>query len=706
MGSDPEHPQINRVLVVDDEETIRHILLNVLEENACETREAGSAEEALAHLPGFVPAVALLDIVLPGMNGLDLLAEIKRMSPDTEVIMITSHASAESALRALKEGAYAYLRKPFEDLDEIWIAVQRALERRALTQRNRALLREQDERNRNLSSGVAMSAASLATGDSRAYGELLEFFMDMVTSELNVDAACLMLVDEPTGTLRIAASRGLPTDGLRSASVRLGEGVSGSVAASGEPFLAPGARRKGVPRRATPPHPSEGFFPSPIALCVAIKADQRTLGVFSVGRRRTGKPFGEDDAAHLSALGNQLAVAVEGAWRADQLQRAYESLKSAQEQLVFSERIKAIGQMAGGVAHDFNNALGVILARAQFMRENLERETTDRGKLRADLDTIIKTALKGAQTIRRIQDYTRVRKDAPQTPVDINAAIKDALEISRPKWKEEAEARGTRIEIRTDLSSVPNVTGNVYELTQVLENLIFNAVEAMPGGGRICLATRGEAGGVVVEMSDTGIGMDEATRKRLFEPFFTTKEYGQGLGSSIVYGIIQRHKGSIVVRSSPGQGTTFTIALPPYVPLARSDAHPEQISRAPVRSARVLFVDDEPAVRDAYAEALRTDGHDVVTASHGEEALSLFQKGTFDLVLTDLSMGGMSGFEVARRARTINPAVPVVLLTGWVIDRGDERVRNAGIASVLIKPCPLEDLCSAVQEALRHPVRS
>src|SRR6266571_7106888 len=192
MVTDRQDAARHRILVVDDEETIRHILVNVLEEKDCETRAAASAESAVSTLADFVPDVALLDIVLPGKSGLDLLDDIKRASPDTEVVMITSHASAETALRATKEGAYAYLRKPFEDLDEIWITVQRALEKRALMQKNRTLLREQDERNLRLSTNLAL-AAEPAAGGSRASAELLEFFMDLVTRELHVESACLML---------------------------------------------------------------------------------------------------------------------------------------------------------------------------------------------------------------------------------------------------------------------------------------------------------------------------------------------------------------------------------------------------------------------------------------------------------------------------------------------------------------------------------
>src|SRR5207249_9200260 len=224
---------------------------------------------------------------------------------------------------------------------------------------------------------------------------------------------------------------------------------------------------------------------------------------------------------------------------------------------------------------------------------------------------------RGAQTIKRIQEFTRIRKDTPQEAVDLNTAVKDAVEICRPKWKQEAEARARIIDVRAELSEIPLVTGNMYELAQVVENLIFNAVEAMPDGGRITLRTRLEGETVILQVSDTGVGMDEATRKRLFEPFFTTKEYGQGLGTSIVYNIIQSHRGRIDVTSAPGHGATFTIQLPRHVLRARREAPAPQTPRPPARSARLLLVDDEVSVREVYGEALQAAGHEVVTAIHG-----------------------------------------------------------------------------------------
>ena len=214
-----------RILVVEDEETIRHILVNVLEENDCEVREVGTAEEGLAMVPDFKPAVAMIDIVLPGMNGLDLLTEIKKISPATEVVMMTSHSSAETALRAIRGGAYTYLQKPFEDLDEIWTTIYRALEKRDLIEKKRTLLEQHEERTRELSSNVPLPDGGFSDDDFAAYSEILEFFMDMVTKELDVERANLMLLDDRAGFLRIAASRGGSRMDPKTIALKLGEGI-------------------------------------------------------------------------------------------------------------------------------------------------------------------------------------------------------------------------------------------------------------------------------------------------------------------------------------------------------------------------------------------------------------------------------------------------------------------------------------------------
>lgn len=688
-----------RVLVVDDEETIRHVLQSVLEERGCEVRTAGSAEESLDLLDGWVPSVALLDVVLPGMNGIQLLEHIRQRSRDTEVLMMTSHSSAETAVKALQCGAHDYLEKPFDDLDEVWTAVSRAIEKRTLAVKNRDLQREQERRSREISSALSLHERSSSDGEPDAAVELVEFFLGLVTRELDVERASLMLLDERSGELRIVASEGVYEIDPRTVRVPLGRGVAGAVARSGRPILVEDIRTDPRFDRTNYPHLGGSFISAP------VKADQRLLGVINVTNRRGGKPLRPEDVDHLTSLGNQLGAAVEEVAHADQLRRAYESLKETQKQLVFSERIKAIGQMAAGVAHDFNNALSVILGRAQFAQMRLKRGDPDLGKVLKDLDTIVRTALQGSETIKRIQDYTRIRRDAPKAPVDLNAAVAEAVEMSRPKWQKEQGARGGRIDVRLERGEIPEVTGNFYELTQVVSNLVFNAVEAMPEGGRLTFRTSVEGDDVVLDVEDTGAGMDEETRRRLFEPFFTTKDTGQGLGTSVIYGIVSRHRGEIEVSSTPGEGTSFRIRLPRHREEA-ADEGPANRAQDPTDGpGRVLLVDDDEKVLETFRETLLSNGHEVLAVSRASEALAILDGERFDLVISDFTTKGMDGLEFARRVRERDGGVPVLMLSGWAVQHREEEIRRAGVVQVVTKPCLIEDLVGAVRTHMRSPAR-
>jgi signal transduction histidine kinase/CheY-like chemotaxis protein len=691
-----------RVLVVDEEASLRQMLHRLLELQGGEVREACSAEEALALVADWEPHVALVDLVLPGKNGIQLLTELKQVYPDAEVMVMTGDASADTALLAMRRGAHDYLQKPFENLKDVWSTVQRALEKRNLAVKNRELVREQQERARRLSSSIALPDLAWDEDPTGGLREILDNFLASVVHELDVERASLMMLDQKTKELRIVASRGIPTNAAE-ARIALGEGIAGQVAATGEIFLVTDARKDGR-LNACDPELSNSFISAPIVFSVAIKSSREVFGVINVTNRRSGKPFSSDDVAFLSGLASQLGVIVEGARRSAELHKAYESLRTAQDQLVFSERIKAVGQMAAGVAHDFNNALSVILSRAQFALGRLQHEDADLSGVLADLRTIVKTALQGAETIKRIQDYTRIRKDQPGSPVALDAVIRDAVEIARPKWKEEAEAAGKQIRIDLRLREVPAVSGNVYELTQVLGNLIFNAVEAIGGAGTITIETvsEPETQTVVLRVSDTGAGMDDETRRRLFEPFFTTKESGQGLGTSIVYGIVSRHRGKIEVDSTPGRGTTFTIRLPQCsAGEPERKVAPANDADGPAVSARVLLVDDDEAVRDTNMEILTAGGHEVVGVPNGKLALARLDEGGFDLVITDLSMPGMSGLELTQAVKRRAPGLPVLLFSGWAIQEQEAKVREAGIDAILVKPCLIEDLLAAVRRTAR-----
>ena len=520
------------VLVVDDEQTLAHVIRGILEEHGCRVRVAHSAEEGLALLARESPSIALVDIVLPGMNGLEFLARIKEASPDTEVLIMTSHASVETAVQAIRQGAYDYLQKPFDDVEDVWITVSRASEKRDLLLRNRALLLEAEVRNRELASAVmrltSLTQAGRAMGHYQSLPALLDFVLGLVTRELDVDRASLMLIEEGTEHLRIVACRGMDSIETDKVRVRLGEGIAGSVAMTGTPFLVTDMTHD--PRIAKPLTPglSGSFISTPIVLSMPIKSREAILGVINVTNRRSGEPFTPEDLAYLTGLAGQLAVAVEGTRHFSNLKKAYESLKAAQERIVRSERLKAIGEMAAGVAHDFNNALSVLMGKAQAVRNKLAAEPIDLESACADLETMRKVSEQAAGTIRRIQDYTRIRKDVSSAPVDLDLVVRDAVEITRHKWKTESGARSRPIELVLELHELPPVPGNAQELAQAVGNLIFNAVEAMPDGGTLTLRTFAEEDRVVLEVEDTGIGMPPEVQEHLFEPFFTTKENGQG----------------------------------------------------------------------------------------------------------------------------------------------------------------------------------
>jgi len=697
------------ILVVDDESTIVHILKTVFEQEGRRVLAAGSAEEGLAHLMSHTVAVAVVDIVLPKMSGLQLLDEARKISPDTRIILMTSHASVDSAIEAIHLGAYDYIQKPFDDIESVWLTVKRALDHRSLALRNASLLDDQRRKNALLAAAVSrlgtLIDAGTAMGDFHNTSDLLEHFLGLVVRQLDAERASVMIVDRDSRTLRIAASHGLDGLDIESIAVPLGEGISGRVAATGEPMLVHDITADPVLSARSKPNLSDSFICAPIVLSLPIKTRENVLGVLNVTNRAEGRSFDEEDLGYLASMTSQLAVAIERTRFVEELQRAYESLKQAQSELVFSERVKAIGEIAAGVAHDYNNTLGAILARVQLALHRLERQGGDPGAAVEDLRIAEKVAEQGTATIKRIQDFARRRGSGSFASLDVNAAIRDAIEMTRPKWKDECESDGRRIDVDLDLGDVPAIHGDAHDLTQVVSNLVFNAVDAMPRGGALRFRTRSEGAHVIVEIADEGDGIPADVQARMFDPFFTTKSQGHGLGLSIVRNIVARHGGDIGVSSEPGQGATIRIRLPEVAvpPVEGPATKPEAADTVPEtrRSFRVLVVDDLDDVRESVREMLIAGGHAVTEAKSGAAALSLLVPGRFDLVVTDLGMPDVSGFEVAKAVKRECPGLPVILLSGWAIEVSESRARDCQIDCVLPKPCPMDDLLLAVDVTVR-----
>jgi signal transduction histidine kinase len=366
------------------------------------------------------------------------------------------------------------------------------------------------------------------------------------------------------------------------------------------------------------------------------------------------------------------------------LEQALTELKTTQQQVIQQERLAALGTMAGGIAHDFNNALSIIMGYGELLLRDAAHGLT-RENATLPLTTILTAAEDAAKIVHRLRIFYRPDEiEEPRAPVDLNLLIDQAILLTQPRWQAEATASGRTITIATEPGEIPCIAGNAAELREVLTNLIFNAVDALPQGGVITLGTRCEGEAVFLKISDTGTGMREEVRQRCLEPFFTTKgKSGTGLGLSMVFGIIQRHGGTIDIASELGQGTTFTLRLPPATDESATGRGASPFSTGPLR---VLVVDDQPILSQLVREYLQDDHHLVETAISGSDALEKFRTGHFDLVITDQAMDEMSGEQLAVTIKELDPKIPVILLTGYAGDSTAGKRYSEAIDFVLAKP--------------------
>jgi len=443
-----------------------------------------------------------------------------------------------------------------------------------------------------------------------------------------------------------------------------------------------------------------------LELCRRIRAENRARYTYVILLTALGGKdnyleamrAGADDFASKPLDADQLHARLRVAERILGLQRELVQLELTQQQIVQQERLRALGEMASGIAHDFNNSLSVVIGFTSILLKR-PADLADTEKVRQRLELIRTAAHDAAHLVRRLREFYRQRDELEVfLAVDLNKVIRTAVGLTEPRWKTQTQAAGIAVEVKTELGEVPCIEGNPSELRDVLMNLIFNSVDAMPQGGTISISTDLDDthDTVVVTIEDTGVGMTEEVRRRCLEPFFTTKgDRGTGLGLSMTYGVIQRHRGTIDVHSRPGAGTKFHIRLP-----ARSErpATPRESAVGAVfRPLRVLVVEDEPMLRQVVVEYLTGDGHVVETAMNGRHGLERFQTGWFDVVVTDRAMPEMNGLELAAAIKEIAPRKPVVImLSGFGDETGLAGALPPGIDFVLAKPVPLERLREAL----------
>ncbi|MFA5366916.1 MAG: PAS domain S-box protein [Dehalococcoidia bacterium] len=401
------------------------------------------------------------------------------------------------------------------------------------------------------------------------------------------------------------------------------------------------------------------------AIRVPLFSKGEVFATFNLASRNPNA-YGEREKEILEQISGSLTAAIENSRLFNQVKqheaellKAYEELKSAQAYMVQAEKLRALGEMAGGVAHDFNNILAVVLGRAQLALEDVKDE-----KLKKDLQIIEQTAMDAATTVRRLQDFARVRVERNFEVLDVKEVVESALQMAESRRAKLKEREGINIDIEMKLGELAPVEGDAAELREGLLNIIFNAMDAMPEGGKITLHATQTKKWLTLAISDTGIGMPEEIRKKIFEPFFTTRTHkGTGLGLSVTYGIIQRHRGEIWVEGNEGAGSTFKIKLPVCEGVVTKKATPGKPDA--MRSISILMVDDNPEVAGVLGLTLKKLGHSVTEANSGEAAINTFEVGSFDMVITDLGMPDMSGHEVAKIVKEIKPGTPVLVISGW-----------------------------------------
>ncbi len=434
---------------------------------------------------------------------------------------------------------------------------------------------------------------------------------------------------------------------------------------------------------------------------VPLIVESKTFGAMICARRTPGS-FSASDIEFLRQLSAHVALAAHQAQLYDSLQRAYEDLRQSQETVLQQERLRALGQMASGIAHDINNALSPAALYVQVMRE---RETALSAESQERLAIVQRSIEDVADTVARMREFYRPREaQLEHAPVDTNKLLHQVVDLTRARWSDMPQERGAVIRLHEKLEQdLPAIMGTDSEIRDAVTNLVLNAVDAMPEGGELTLRSFQDAGShrVGIEVTDTGLGMSEDVRARCLEPFFTTKgERGTGLGLAMVYGMARRHEAELQIESAPGKGTTVRLlfaAAPAAAPQSRESAAPA------ARELRILIIDDDPLLLRSVRDTLEAEGHVVEAAGGGQLGIDAFtaaqKRGEpFEFVLTDLGMPHVDGRKVAAAIKAVSPKTPVVLLTGWGHRLLATRDVPAHVDRVLSKPPKVTDLRQVLRD--------
>ncbi|MEQ1833993.1 MAG: ATP-binding protein [Candidatus Eisenbacteria bacterium] len=619
-------------------------------------------------------------------------AEASELTTQLQVAFETGSLSAWVRGLAMRVAMWEALGVPANRIEEVLVALARWPWLRAPGEElpevplEALLQREVDQREKF----GALLTVSRAVVNSLDLNTILSTIAKQIRQVIHTDECSVFLYDEQQKVLipQVCDAQTY-VDEMMAVRLKLGEGITGTVALTGRGEIVNDAeadpRSLTVP--GTPPEQSS-------LLCAPLISRDHVLGVITLSRIGP-HGFQQEDLELATLFAGQCSAAIANARLYESMKLAYDELRATQAQLVQSAKLNALGEMAGGVAHDFNNILAAILGRTQLLLQ-----TVDDPGMRRQLGVIEQAALDGAQTVRRVQEFTRVRQDERFETLDVNRVLYGVVELTRPAWEAGAKRRGIVVNVHLDLKATHTIAGAASELREVFTNMVLNAIDAMPVGGDLWITSHDEPDAVRVQVRDTGIGMDPDTRARVFDPFFTTKEVkGTGLGLSVAYGIVTRHRGQIDVQSAPNNGTVFTLSFPIGAVLVELGPSAEG---PPPTSLRALVVDDEETVMSVLAEMLRGMGHHVTSALGGPAAIEVLRSEEFDVVFTDLGMPDVNGWDLASVVKSRRPDCAVVLVSGWGFQLEEDAAATRGVDRVMAKPFSFGDV-EATTRALFDP---
>jgi len=544
-----------RILVVDDEKVVTQLFKRALEEKNYEVLTAENGCEALQRIEKRSFNLLIIDLKMPGMSGVDVLKEIKKINPYIEVIVITGYPTVELAVEAIKIGAYDFICKPFE-MDKMRLTIEGCLERQKLN-----ISHIQISELMTLFE-VGKTVTAVSNLDS-LLGRILDSALEITKAKKGL----LLMLSEGNGELSIKAARGLHKDMEEESMIRFGEVILDRVAKEKRPVLVNHIDEI-IPlrKRNVTQHRFTQLLEAPL-LSIPLHSQGNILGVVGISSKITGETFTEREQTLLSVLASQAAAAIENAKlykqledRIKRLRQTINQLNHTQNQLIQTEKMAAVGRLAFGIAHEIRNPLAIISEGVDFLKGSLLKKD---GLAEGTIKKIKRCVERANSIIIELLKFSRTSEIKLQ-PVKICKLLDDTVILIRN------QANLRNIRIRRDFPEKDiQIEADYNMLRQAFFNLCINAIDAMPKGGSLRIGVcrqreKKSKNKIIIEIEDTGKGVPKNKLSKIFEPFFTTKEQGKGagLGLSVVHLILQRHKAAIQVQSQIGKGTKFIIKLP------------------------------------------------------------------------------------------------------------------------------------------------